>query len=129
MPYVITNQCIGCDRCLSVCPTQAVQRDEHHYWIDASQCNACEGVYRVAQCWAGCPTNNACISFTDSVESVDSHALSRTFDYWDSWFDTYNRLVVRLKTTQSSAYWRHWFEQYSTFLSRLKDKTPSYTCN
>ncbi|MEL6221532.1 MAG: 4Fe-4S binding protein [Cyanobacteria bacterium J06626_14] len=126
MPYTITNHCIGCDRCLSVCPTQAIQHDEQHYWIDVNQCNGCEGVYGIAQCWAGCPTNDACISLDGTSKTADS---STQFDYWDSWFNTYNRLVTRLKTTRSSVYWRRWFDQYSTLLSQLHHQTPSYTCD
>ena len=121
MPYVITSQCIGCGRCLSSCPTDAAQSDGHHYWINANRCNGCEGVYGVPQCWAVCPTNDGCVSFTDGVATSGGTEPSCTLDYWDSWFDTYNRLVVRLKTSQiaDSEYWRCWFDSYSAALSRL----------
>lgn len=123
MSYVITNQCIQCDRCLSNCPNHAVQKDEHHYWIDANLCNGCEGVYRVPQCWAACPTNEGCVPFTESVTSLGKAEPSQTPDYWDSWFNTYNRVVVRLKKTHAPDYWQRWFDAYSSNFSKLKSST------
>ncbi len=122
MPYLITSQCIQCDRCFSSCPTNAIQRDGQQYWIDANQCNGCEGAYGVPQCWAVCPTNDGCISFTDGIAALGTGEPSRTLDYWDSWFDTYNRLVVRLKGAHQSEYWYSWFDSYSSILSRVRSQ-------
>ena len=128
MSYVITNQCIGCDRCRSSCPTQAVQREGDRYWIDVSQCDGCEGMYRVPQCWAACPTNSGCTFLADIPISLSQtprtgSSASPLPDYWDTWFDTYDRLVQRLKRTQTSDYWHRWFDTYSTTLARLQSNS------
>ncbi|MGJ3252409.1 MAG: 4Fe-4S binding protein [Elainellaceae cyanobacterium] len=118
MPYTITNQCIQCDRCLSSCPTQAIQDDGQQYWIDASQCTNCEGTYSVPQCWAVCPTNGGCVFSTSEIAAPSG-------DYWDSWFNIYDRLIAQLKSSHSTLsqqpnYWQSWFDSYAATLSRLQ---------
>lgn len=116
MTYIITDHCIGCSRCLSVCPTQAIDASGDRYQIDAQRCNGCQNAFRVPQCWAVCPTNEGCVSLTESIAA----ALTRpAADYWDSWFDTYTRMVNRLQTTRQTPYWHDWFDSYSHALTRL----------
>ncbi|MBD2459897.1 4Fe-4S binding protein [Oscillatoria sp. FACHB-1407] len=103
MTYTITDQCIGCDRCYSACPTHAVQLSATSVWIDATLCNHCIGSYSVPQCVAACPTNRACV-------------MSPT-NYWEQWFDTYNTRIARLDRTRDVAYWNWWFELYSQRLT------------
>jgi len=122
MPYAITNQCIGCDRCLSSCPTQAIQTNNQQYWIDTHQCTSCEGTYSVAQCWAVCPTNGGCV-FVADILAGDINS-SQPGDYWDSWFNTYNRLIIQLKSSQQSNYWQSWFDSYAATLSHLQTQHP-----
>jgi ferredoxin len=117
MTYTITNQCIGCDRCLSACPTGAIQKEETQFWIDSSLCNNCVGFYSVAQCAAACPTNQGCIPGATTVFS--QLGLTATGEYWERWFDTYNRLVARLHRTQHSTYWEQWFDVYSQKVATL----------
>lgn len=113
MTYTITNRCIACvsvsqpneSRCQSVCPTEAVHREGSYVWIDSSLCNNCFDAYGIPQCAAVCPTNGGC---------VPSSA-----DYWESWFNTYNRLVARLQNTAQVEYWDQWFDAYSDQLSKL----------
>lgn len=116
MAYMITSQCIGCDRCFSVCPTEAIQKTNQHYQINPSRCNNCVGYYGTPQCWAVCPTNTGCIP-------GDAIALSQLGqvkgDYWDHWFDTYHRLISRLHQANRSEYWEQWFDLYSQKLSDL----------
>jgi Pyruvate/2-oxoacid:ferredoxin oxidoreductase delta subunit len=126
MTYTITSQCISCDRCLSSCPTNAIQHDGNTHWIDSARCNHCEGLYSVPQCWAVCPTNEGCIPFALGVSAVALSSSSESSpDYWESWFATYNRLIARLNNTkqQQSGYWQNWFDTYAKAVSHL-DSTP-----
>jgi Fe-S-cluster-containing dehydrogenase component len=123
MPYTITNQCIGCGRCLSSCPSQAIYQDTSQYWIDSSRCSECVGVYSVPQCWAVCPTNDGCIS-TQAVTTVAIAPSNSSADYWEQWFNTYNHLVTRLKSSHTSDYWHSWFHSYASVLSNLNPPTP-----
>ena len=117
MTYTITNQCIGCDRCLSACPEGAIQKTEINYWIDSSLCNNCVGHYSVAQCAAACPTNQGCIPGASTVFSQTT--FTNSGDYWERWFDTYNHLITRLHKAKHSAYWEQWFDVYSQKVSAL----------
>lgn len=116
MTYIITNQCIECHRCESVCPTGAITRNEQQYQINSERCDDCVGHYAVPQCWAACPTSGGCVPGLASPPQSQFAQLST--DYWESWFDTYNYLVSRLKATRSSDYWQRWFDVYSQTLSQ-----------
>jgi Fe-S-cluster-containing dehydrogenase component len=123
MTYTITNQCIGCDRCRSACPTHAIQNEGSAYWIDPAQCNNCIEPYSIPQCWAVCPTNEACVPFVEGVTAVpvqttQSNQPCPTPNYWESWFSTYNRLVFRLKASKQPDYWQWWFNTYSQELTK-----------
>lgn len=121
MPYVITVQCIACHRCEVICPTGAITQNEHQYQINPERCNDCLGYYAVPQCWAVCPTNGGCIP--DLAILPRSLATEPSGDYWVNWFNTYNRLVSRLRAKQSSDYWQGWFDSYSQALSQLQTPT------
>lgn len=117
MSYTITNQCIACDRCLSSCPTSAITREGTHYSIASDLCNNCTGYYSVAQCAAVCPTNQGCIPGATIV--FNQPVLISSGDYWERWFDTYNRMVERLRKAKQTAYWEQWFDVYSQRVSTL----------
>jgi ferredoxin len=121
MPYSITQSCIGCQRCLSACPTQAIQTNGVAFWIAIDRCNQCQGSHGVPQCWATCPTNEGCVPLTAGVAAVPLSSISeRSGDYWESWFATYTRMVARLQNVEDSSYWHTWFDGYSQVLSRLQ---------
>jgi ferredoxin len=117
MAYTITDRCIQCHQCESVCPVGAITKNEQQkYQIDAGRCNDCVGYHSVPQCWAACPTNVGCISNLATLPP--SLSAKPANDYWEKWFVTYNNLVSELKTQQISEYWREWFDQYSQALSQ-----------
>lgn len=110
MAYTITPQCIGCDRCQSLCPTGAIQTIDGVHHINPDRCNNCTGFYTVPQCWSACPTNAGCISV--GVAATPG-------DYWDTWFNQYNHRVARLRTARQAPYWQQWFNAYSQKLSAM----------
>jgi Fe-S-cluster-containing dehydrogenase component len=124
MPYSITQSCIGCQRCLSACPTGAIQTDGTAFWIEIDRCNQCQGSHGVPQCWATCPTNEGCVPLTAGIAAVSLTSTSETTgDYWESWFATYTRMVARLQGVQEPGYWHDWFDSYSQSLKRLQATT------
>ncbi|MDJ0725070.1 MAG: hypothetical protein QNJ38_08170 [Prochloraceae cyanobacterium] len=48
-----------------------------------------------------------------------SYATVKDTEYWDTWFNTYNKFLGRMKTKKASDYWDRWFEVYSTKLNLL----------
>lgn len=53
MTYRITEFCIECGRCVSVCPTEAISVVDGHHWIDPELCDD------VAMCVRYCPEPKA----------------------------------------------------------------------
>jgi len=127
MTYMITSQCIQCNRCASSCPTKAITQNDHHYQINSESCNDCVGYYAIPQCWAVCPTNEGCISSQDIVSTPLNTASSN--DYWEIWFDTYNRLVARLQANYLPNYWQRWFDLYSQALVKQLHPPTSVGAN
>lgn len=113
MSYTITSKCISCHRCVSQCPTGAISWNGARYEINPNVCNDCAGYYSVAQCAAGCPTNDACQVIAPA-------------DYWDSWFVTYGKLVSQMSEAKQRNYWLKWFELYS---ERLSQQLQAEICN
>lgn len=121
MTYAITNACIGCQRCLSACPSGAIATDGLAVWIDITRCNQCHGAYGVPQCWAACPTNGGCVSLVPEMGAVSLTSCSEnSSDYWESWFAKYTRLVGRLRASKQPSYWQQWFETYAQALKKLR---------
>ena len=123
MAYVITNQCIGCNKCLPVCPTGAISAEgtapqSNSLQINPDLCNNCVSYYSVAQCAAACPTNRGCLPGTTSF-FTQLQPITDNDEYWQRWFITYQTLVNKLETSGHTHYWEHWFDQYSQRLSHL----------
>ncbi|GAB4531322.1 MAG: hypothetical protein Tsb0014_14710 [Pleurocapsa sp.] len=87
MSYQITEECIQCNRCMSLCPTGAIKKDETHFWIVSEMCNNCAGHYSTPQCAAVCPTNYGCVSEQFDLSKQQEELSSK--DYWERWFNTY----------------------------------------
>lgn len=120
MSYTITDHCIGCDRCLVQCPTNAIQKVDGLFIIDSTLCNNCLGYYGTPQCASICPTNSGCVPRFTLINEQDSKDEECNLpSYWDSWFVRYNYLMGRLKTKRTTQYWQHWFDFYSSKLTSL----------
>lgn len=116
MTYKITEKCIGCESCLPHCPTGAISKNNNgQFSIDSNLCNDCIGFYGVAQCKAGCPTFDGCTPTISLIKSVQE----TTNNYWDNWFTTYERLIIRLKAKKETRYWQNWFDLYAQKIDHL----------
>ena len=60
MAFKITEDCISCGACESVCPNQAISQGPEFYEIDPNKCKECEGSYDTQQCASVCPVD-ACV--------------------------------------------------------------------
>ena len=55
MSLKITQECINCDVCIPVCPTQAIYQGDEIVEIDPNKCTECQGYFSEPQCVAICP--------------------------------------------------------------------------
>ena len=55
MALKITDACVNCDVCESVCPNRAISQGEEYYVIDPALCTECVGHFDEPQCIAVCP--------------------------------------------------------------------------
>jgi ferredoxin len=119
MSYIITSECIVCDRCRVECPTDAISINDGVLLIDSTTCNHCQGYYGTPQCAAVCPTNAGCLP-SDSGSTLGSDPPQTDYtDYWEHWFARYRILLKQLETKQSQHYWENWFDAYSERLAFL----------
>lgn len=79
MAMMITDECIDCGACLTVCPNDAVNEgvstDVPVYWIDAERCTECVGVYDEPQCDEVCPVE--CIVPNPDVPETEDELLAK----------------------------------------------------
>lgn len=64
MTYAITDKCIGCHACETVCPSHAIFKkpeDEKFFAIHPKRCTGCEGSFELPQCATICPVEEAII--------------------------------------------------------------------
>jgi ferredoxin len=57
MSLKISDECINCDVCVSVCPNTAIYQGESIYEIDPDKCTECVGHFDEPQCVVVCPVN------------------------------------------------------------------------
>lgn len=57
MAYKITEDCISCGACESVCPNQAISEGTDIYVIDFNVCQECVGSFDESQCASVCPVD------------------------------------------------------------------------
>ncbi|MBC6413336.1 MAG: YfhL family 4Fe-4S dicluster ferredoxin [Chromatiales bacterium] len=81
MALIITDECINCDLCAPLCPTDAISEGDEIYVIAPSRCTECVGYHPVPQCVTVCPVD--CIiqdpEHSEDLESLQAkyHALNR----------------------------------------------------
>lgn len=75
MSLIITDQCISCNACKLVCPSNAIIISEQKFSIVNHRCDECKAHYKVPQCASICPIENA-ISNSDGVALNPSNSLS-----------------------------------------------------
>ncbi len=68
MSLLITEKCIVCDLCLTVCPNDAISAGEEIFLIDPELCTECVGRHPVSQCVKVCPVK-AIVPDPQHVES------------------------------------------------------------
>lgn len=51
MAYVISDECISCGSCESVCPNSAIAEGDGKYEIDPAKCDSC------GACASNCPVD------------------------------------------------------------------------
>ena len=72
MALIILKECISCDACLPVCPTEAISVSDPIYVINSKLCTECIGFYKKPNCIDVCPID--CIeidsNFIESKEDL-----------------------------------------------------------
>ena len=67
----INNECIACDACRAVCPTQAIEVADPIYSIQQDLCFLCAGYAANPNCMAVCPVD-AIVYVTVHLETLVS---------------------------------------------------------
>ena len=57
MANMITERCVNCGACESMCPAGGISRGEEVFVIDAARCTECVGFYHTQQCARVCPVD------------------------------------------------------------------------
>ncbi|MDR2166103.1 MAG: 4Fe-4S dicluster domain-containing protein [Zoogloeaceae bacterium] len=61
MALHITEVCVNCWACVTVCPNTAIFEDDPVFAIDPRKCTECAGEYAEPQCAAICPIECAIV--------------------------------------------------------------------
>ncbi len=69
MPTMITDECVNCGACLSICPNDGISRGEYKVELDATLCTECVGSSSSEQCAVVCPIDDVCIPDPEHVET------------------------------------------------------------
>ncbi|RDU71631.1 4Fe-4S dicluster domain-containing protein [Helicobacter aurati] len=67
----INRNCIACDACKEVCPTQAIYVADPIYIIKQERCIMCKGYSSYPECITVCPMD--AIVYEDSKENSSKH--------------------------------------------------------
>ncbi len=71
MSIIVTNACINCDACISVCPNNGISRGEYKVTVDAALCTECVGFSSSEQCVDVCPVN-VCVRDAKNVATEEA---------------------------------------------------------
>ncbi len=67
MANMITEQCVNCGACESMCPGEGISQVEETFVIDPGRCTECVGFYHTQQCARVCPVD-CCVPDPNNVE-------------------------------------------------------------
>ena len=70
MAFIITEECIACDACVSECPNDAISAGDPLYIIDPDKCTECVGHFDEQQCAAVCPVD-CCVTDPNHKETKE----------------------------------------------------------
>ncbi|MDR3352418.1 MAG: 4Fe-4S binding protein [Zoogloeaceae bacterium] len=88
MALRITEACVNCWACVTVCPNEAIAEDDPVFAIDPRKCTECTGEFAEPQCAAICPIECAIVDELEVAlnplgsltgippETLRAHALS-----------------------------------------------------
>jgi NAD-dependent dihydropyrimidine dehydrogenase PreA subunit len=65
---IITDECVNCGACESVCPAGGISSDGNQFVIDAARCTECVGFYHTQQCARVCPVDCSIVD-PDNIET------------------------------------------------------------
>lgn len=68
MANKITEACVNCGACESVCPSGGISKGPDIFVIDTAACTECVGFYHTQQCARVCPVDASLVD-TDNVET------------------------------------------------------------
>lgn len=75
MALKITEECINCDVCESVCPNEAIYAGDDIYVINPALCTECVGHYDTPQCVDICPVD--CIPKDPKFPETEDELLAK----------------------------------------------------
>ncbi len=70
MANKITEACVNCGACESVCPAGGISKGEDVFVIDPALCTECVGFYHTQQCARVCPVDASVVD-PDNAETED----------------------------------------------------------
>jgi ferredoxin len=65
---MITEDCVNCGACESMCPAGGISEGSETFVIDPSRCSECVGFHHTPQCARVCPVD-CCVIDLNNVES------------------------------------------------------------
>ena len=65
---MITEECVNCGACESMCPGGGISEGEETFVIDPSRCTECVGFHHTQQCARVCPVD-CCVVDPNNIEA------------------------------------------------------------
>lgn len=75
---MITEQCVKCGICESMCPAGGICESEETYVVDPDRCTECAGFYHTQQCARVCPVDCSVVDPNNVEAEAMLFARART---------------------------------------------------